>query len=64
MEGAKGLLEVRSSLSAWFACGEEKKVSFIVAKGLQKESVEFTSLRKRKEKRRNVKTVIKHYLKV
>lgn len=52
MKGAKCLLGVGSSLSAWFACGEEKKVFLSVAKGLQKESAGFTSLRKRNEKRK------------
>lgn len=55
MKDAWCLLGKRSSLSVCFACGEETKVFFSVAKGLQKESAEFTSLRKRKEKRRNVK---------
>lgn len=55
MKDAWCLLGKRSSLSDCFACGEETKVFFSVAKGLQKESAEFTSLRKRKEKRGNVK---------
>lgn len=50
MKGARCLLGKRSSLSACFACGEEKKVFFSVAKGLQKESAEFTSLKEKREK--------------
>jgi len=51
MKGARCLLGKRSSLSACFACGEEKKVFFSVAKGLQKETAKFTSLKEKREKR-------------